>query len=79
MLVRRRKIIELMGSIRGGARYVPGRVLDVLLEPGSAMGLHWDGEKAVRGRSGDDEESSDGGGKWEGNTFLEQALLMVGF
>lgn len=39
MLVRRKKIVELMTEVRGGARYVPGRVLDTLLDPGGAMGL----------------------------------------
>ena len=45
MLVRRKKVRDLVGTIRGGARHVPGRVLDVLLEPMAAMGL--DGKKTA--------------------------------
>ena len=39
--VRRRRIRELVGTVRGGAKYVPERVLDVLLEPKKAMGLDY--------------------------------------
>ena len=35
MLVRKKKVVDLLGKIRGGAGYVPGRVLDCLLEPGN--------------------------------------------
>jgi hypothetical protein len=41
MLVRRRKVIDLVNNIRGGFIYVPGRVLDTLLAPQKAMGLDW--------------------------------------
>lgn len=39
MLVRRKKVYELVTEIRGGALHVPGRVLDCLLEPSKALGL----------------------------------------
>ncbi len=39
MLVRRKKVIDLVTDIRGGAIHVPGRVLDCLLEPAKALGL----------------------------------------
>jgi len=42
MLVRRKKIDNLVNIIRGGALQVPGRILDVLLEPKAAMGLDGD-------------------------------------
>ena len=42
MLVRRKKIDSLVNIIRGGALQVPGRILDVLLEPKAAMGLDRD-------------------------------------
>ena len=41
LLVRRKKVIDLVHNIRGGFMYVPGRVLDTLLEPQKAMGLDW--------------------------------------
>jgi hypothetical protein len=50
MLVRRRKVIDLVKNLRGGFVHVPGRVLDTLLEPQKAMGLDW-GEAA-----GDDDD-----------------------
>jgi hypothetical protein len=39
LLTRRRKIRRLASQIRGGAAYVPGYVLDVLLDPTAAMGI----------------------------------------
>jgi hypothetical protein len=39
LLTRRRKIRKLASQIRGGAAYVPGYVLDVLLDPKAAMGI----------------------------------------
>lgn len=39
MLVRKKKIVDLVGTIRGGAGHVPERILDVLLEPKKAMGI----------------------------------------
>ena len=42
MLVRRRKIADLVTDIRGGAIHVPGRVLDCLLEPSKSLGLDSD-------------------------------------
>jgi hypothetical protein len=39
LLTRRRKIRRLASQIRGGAAYVPGYVLDVLLDPKAAMGI----------------------------------------
>lgn len=40
MLVRRKKVKDLISSIRGGAAYVPERILNTLLEPSKAMGLN---------------------------------------
>ena len=42
MLVRRKKVLELVTDIRGGAIHVPSRVLDCLLEPTKALGLEED-------------------------------------
>ncbi|KAL7574884.1 hypothetical protein ACA910_010718 [Epithemia clementina (nom. ined.)] len=42
LLVRRRKITRLATKIRGGAARLPFYVLDVLLDPASAMGLTFD-------------------------------------
>jgi len=39
MLIRKKKIISLVGTIRGGASYVPDRLIDFLLEPKKAMGI----------------------------------------
>ena len=44
LLVRRKKIRNLVGDIRGGAAQVPGKVLDALLEPKKAMGIKCDGD-----------------------------------
>ena len=46
LLVRRKKIRNLVGDIRGGAAQVPGKVLDALLEPKKAMGIKCDGDDA---------------------------------
>jgi len=69
MLVRKKKVVDLLGKIRGGAGYVPGRVLDCLLEPGKAMGL-------------DMMESGDESEKDENKTpesFLDWAVFLLGF
>lgn len=39
MLVRKKKIISLAGTIRGGASHVPERIIDLLLEPKRTMGI----------------------------------------
>jgi hypothetical protein len=39
LLTRRRKIQKLASQIRGGAAHLPGYVLDLLLDPPSALGL----------------------------------------
>jgi len=49
MLVRRKKVLELVTEIRGGAMHVPGRVLDCLLEPSKALGL----DDSVKGKEKD--------------------------
>jgi hypothetical protein len=51
MLVRRKKVKDLISSIRGGAVYVPERILNTLLEPSKAMGLSYSLPKK---RNGDD-------------------------
>lgn len=54
LLVRRKKVVDLVNGIRGGFVHVPTRVLDIMLEPGKAMGLDWDSNIGTtgRGRSG---------------------------
>jgi hypothetical protein len=47
LLTRRRKIRRLASQIRGGAAYVPGYLLDVLLDPKAAMGIENSDEKDV--------------------------------
>ena len=39
LLVRKKKVIQLVTEIRGGALHLPSRVLDCLLEPSKAIGL----------------------------------------
>lgn len=39
LIVRRRKVQDLLISVRGGAGQLPTRILDTLLEPSKAMGL----------------------------------------
>jgi hypothetical protein len=67
MLVRRRKVMDLVKNIRGGFIHVPGRVLDTLLEPQKAMGLNWDA----------DEKSHDGRDKLK--TWIDWIGLLTGF
>lgn len=42
LLVRRKKISSLVTTIRGGAAHVPGRILDILLDPKMEMGFEDD-------------------------------------
>lgn len=49
LLVRRKKISSLVTTIRGGAAHVPGRILDILLDPKMEMGFE------------DDSDDEDGG------------------
>jgi len=74
MLVRKRKVRELMSSIRGGASYVPGKVLDTLLEPSRAMGLDWD-ERQRRANSSSNAED----GLEKDQTPLKRLLFLLGF
>jgi len=39
LIVRKKKVIQLVTEIRGGAIHLPSRVLDCLLEPSKAIGL----------------------------------------
>ena len=60
MLVRRKKVVDLVNGIRGGFVHVPTRVLDIMLEPGKAMGLNW------QNGSDDDERRPKSGIEWLG-------------
>ena len=44
LLVRRKKISGLVTTIRGGAAHVPGRILDILLDPKMEMGFEDDSD-----------------------------------
>ena len=44
LLVRRKKISSLVTTIRGGAAHVPGRILDILLDPKMEMGFEDDSD-----------------------------------
>ena len=53
LMVRRKKISSLVSTLRGGAR-VPGRILDILLEPKREMGFEVDNDDEYE----DDEDMS---------------------
>jgi hypothetical protein len=44
LMVRRKKISSLVSTLRGGAIHVPGRILDILLEPKREMGFEVDSD-----------------------------------
>lgn len=63
ILVRRKKVLDLVTDIRGGAIRLPEKVLDCLLEPSKAMGL----------------ERYDSKEKHEPRTWLDWAIFLLGF
>lgn len=67
MLVRRKKVKDLLSNIRGGAVHVPGRILDTLLEPSKAMGL-----KSSSKIEGNDDSSAP-------QTITEWISFLLGF
>ena len=54
LMVRRKKISSLVSTLRGGAMHVPGRILDILLEPKREMGFEVDSDDEYE----DDEDMS---------------------
>lgn len=64
ILVRRRKVLDLVTDIRGGAMRFPDKVLDCLLEPSKAMGLDQYDTKEKR---------------HEPKTWLDWAIFLLGF
>jgi len=83
LFVRRKKIEDLVGRIRGGARHVPGRILDVLLEPVNSMGLHWDDHTTmhddVTGRRSGNLNDEEGMKKGNRKKKLQELLFLLGF
>jgi hypothetical protein len=53
LLVRRKKISSLVTTIRGGAAHVPGRLLDIILEPKKEMGFEDDSDDEYRDEDGE--------------------------
>ena len=54
LMVRRKKISSLVSTLRGGGMCVPGRILDILLEPKREMGFEVDNDDEYE----DDEDMS---------------------
>ena len=71
MLVKKKKIVDLSENIRGGAGYIPGRVLDWLSEPGKDMGL--DRMKMENESSGEKDKNQ------SPQSFLEWDVFLLGF
>jgi len=71
LLVRRKKVIDLVKNIRGGFVHVPGRVLDTMLQPGKAMGLDWEVTGSEKGENDDDNSNP--------KTLFEWAAFLAGF
>ena len=82
-------MIDLVNNLRGGGGmlYVPGRVLDTLLEPQKAMGLDWGKNTRVQhvnsGRSGGRSSSWDGDDEEEeehaAKNWMEWVGVLAGF
>ena len=82
-------MIDLVNNLRGGGGmlYVPGRVLDTLLEPQKAMGLDWGKNTRVHvnsGRSGGRSSSRNGGDNEEeeehaAKNWMEWVGVLAGF
>lgn len=72
-------MIDLVNNLRGGGGmlYVPGRVLDTLLEPQKAMGLDWERINSERlGKSCDWDSDDDG---HVSRNWIEWIGVLAGF